>query len=440
MTKFKTKVKDRFDLNDAGILLGSTLLVNAGNYLLNLLLGRILGPDIFAEVSVLATAFLLLSFIAVGFQMVAAKYAAECFAVSDWESHQGFAIWFTSKIRRISLVIVVILMMCLTIIRDFLHFESAWPLIIIILGIPFYLEMSVNRGLLQGRNRFKKLAWTYLVEMMSRVAVTFGFLYLALNNNWDLASEIVALGFLASFLGSFWISRDREQNEIRVIQFDKKKGAVSFLLIFCAYEFSQILISHSDVILVKHYFGNHEAGLYASLALLGRMVFFGTWAIVTLLFPKVIQLERKGLPHIGLFFKSLGLVALSGFAMILSCVILPDLIIGLMYGSAYLVISPLAWKYALATTLFALANVYAYYYLSLEKYLPVALSATAGVAQILLVTRFHQSLETVIDVQIMTMACLLLAMIVFQISNSAHFLAGIRDRLFSTPKPLPKTL
>ncbi|MDH3243049.1 MAG: oligosaccharide flippase family protein [Saprospiraceae bacterium] len=439
MTKFK-KLKSKLDLNDAGILLGSTILVNAGNYLLNLLLGRILGPDVFAEVSVLATAFLLLSFIAVGFQMVAAKFAAECFATDDLESHQGFAQWFTTKIRWISLVIVAILMMSLIMIRDFLHFESAWPLFIIILGIPFYLEMSVNRGLLQGRNRFKKLAWTYLVEMASRVVVTFGVLFLTLSKNWDLASEIVAFGFLASFLGSFWISRDIAQSAQSVNHFGKKKAAISFLLIFCAYEFSQILISHSDVILVKHYFGNHEAGLYASLALLGRMVFFGTWAIVTLLFPKVIQLEKKGLPHKGLFLKSLGLVALVGVFMILNCVIFPDLIISLMYGSAYQVISPLAWRYAFATTLFALANVYAYYYLSLEKYLPVALSTTAGVAQILLVTRFHQSLESVIDVQIMTMGCLLLAMIVFQISNSADFFAGIRDRLFSITKPLAKTV
>ena len=53
----------------------SVLLVNGGNYLYNLILGRILGPEQFANAAVLITFLLVLSFVAMTFQLVTAKFS-----------------------------------------------------------------------------------------------------------------------------------------------------------------------------------------------------------------------------------------------------------------------------------------------------------------------------------------------------------------------------
>ena len=45
-------------LTGSGLFFLSTLLVNAGNYSFNLLLGRLLGPALFADVSLIITLFL----------------------------------------------------------------------------------------------------------------------------------------------------------------------------------------------------------------------------------------------------------------------------------------------------------------------------------------------------------------------------------------------
>ena len=50
----------------------SVLAVNAGNYFYNLILGRILGPEQFADAAVLVTFLLVLSFMAMTFQLVTA--------------------------------------------------------------------------------------------------------------------------------------------------------------------------------------------------------------------------------------------------------------------------------------------------------------------------------------------------------------------------------
>ncbi|MBT8312734.1 MAG: sugar isomerase, partial [Flavobacteriaceae bacterium] len=50
------------------LFMGSVMLVNAGNYLYNLLLGRFLGPEVFAEAALLVTMLLMVSFIGMTFQ------------------------------------------------------------------------------------------------------------------------------------------------------------------------------------------------------------------------------------------------------------------------------------------------------------------------------------------------------------------------------------
>ena len=53
----------------------SAVVVNGGNYLYNLLLARMLGPAQFSDAAVLITFLLTLSFIAMTFQVVTAKFS-----------------------------------------------------------------------------------------------------------------------------------------------------------------------------------------------------------------------------------------------------------------------------------------------------------------------------------------------------------------------------
>ena len=51
----------------------SSIFVNGGNYAYNLILGRILGPQQFADAAILVTLLLVVSFVAMTFQLVVAK-------------------------------------------------------------------------------------------------------------------------------------------------------------------------------------------------------------------------------------------------------------------------------------------------------------------------------------------------------------------------------
>ena len=405
--------------NEAGFLFISTILVNAGNYGINLLLGRFLGPQEFAEANILATLVLVLSFTALGFQLTLAKYIAEYKTESADDRMHSFYDWMKRNGIVFSVLLTFLLCGFSGTIANFLNLKSEMPLLILFIGIPLYIHMSISRGYFQGITAFKKLAFTYIAEMLGRLIFTTGLVYYVLSNNLTYASEAVAIGFLASFIFAFLVGFSaRPKESFQKALFDKKK-IIGFIAIVGFYEFSQILINNSDVVLVKHFFENMEAGLYSSIALIGRVVFFATWTIVTMLFPIVIEKEKKGEKHSHLFWTSLGVVGGIGLLIVFSCLLFDEMIINVLFGTAYVSVAPLLWKYAIATTLFSCANVFVYYHMSLNKYLPVFISLCIGLLQIVFIYFFHNSIEQVIIVQIGLMALLLVSLITYHLSLPA---------------------
>ena len=75
-------------LSPEQLFMGSVLLVNGGNYLYNLILGRLLGPEAFADAALLVTLLLVLSFLGMTFQLATAKFAV-LFSEGQWEAFQN---------------------------------------------------------------------------------------------------------------------------------------------------------------------------------------------------------------------------------------------------------------------------------------------------------------------------------------------------------------
>jgi len=404
-------------LKDGTLLFASTLIVNAGNYFINLLFGRWLGPEEFSEVSLLVTLILMLSFLALGFQLTAGKFFAEYSSEENSKVIPAFVNWLHKLSLGTGIIIGLLLGGFSYIWRVFFNIHSIYPFIILAAGIPFYLVMSVNRGLLQGKTRYRMLAVTYQVEMWSRFIFSVGLVMLGLGVNG------VALGLTMSLIVTFIVSH-RNNKPTSTHPYFPKKTALDFLFMVIVYECSQILISNSDTILVKHYFEPGNAGLYAALALIGRIVFFGTWTVVTLLFPTVIKLEKEGKDHSAYFWGGLAVVAIIASGIVIGCYLFPVLIVTSLFGKAYLQISPLLWQYAVATSLFACANVFVYYHLSLNRRAPVWMTVISGILQIILIILLHADFTQIILVQVVLMGILLLAMCLYHFTHS-------------TPKKMP---
>ena len=383
------------------VFLMSGVLVNGGNYLYNLVLGKLLGPTQFADVAILITLLLVLSFVATTFQLVIAKFTVEF----DDEAFEKFRQRSYRLASYVGIGFGALFVIFSESLQAVLKTSTSEMFVIFGVAIPVYFIMSVRRGIFQGQQEFISLSKTYQFEMWSRLVLTF-LLILLCNVSPVLG---VSIGIAFSFIAGLFPWKRSAKVPKSTYQFtsEEKRQIFNFILLTACYECTQIICNNSDILLVKHYFETRDAGLYASIALIGRVVYFITWMFVMMLLPKVITKKKAGEDAAPILWKYFGYTTIITFSIVLFTFLFPETTVRWLFGDAYISIAPLLGWYALATALFALSNVLAYYYLALANYLPIICAMLMGFLQIGLICYFHESLFQVILMQIIAMGTLL---------------------------------
>lgn len=385
----------------------SALVVNGGNYLYNLLLGRLLGPEAFADAAILVTLLLVLSFAAMTFQLGTARFIA----LLSEEKQPVFLNRIQKWSLRFGLVLGCIFIVFSSFLQELFQTSSQAMFVVFGISVPLYFVMSINRGLYQGKEQLINMAKTYQIEMWSRLVLTL--LCILLFKTQPAIG--VALGVSLSLIAAqFPRAKDKAKNSrVGVLTQTALREILQFFVITACYEGTQILINNSDILLVKHYFDAYQAGLYASLALIGRVVYFVAWMFVMLLLPEVVRKHKAGESTQTILFKYVSYISILALSIVAACFLFSNLIVQMMFGEAYVSVSHLLGPYALATGLFAVANLFTYYFLSLGKYTPVYLSFIGGFLQIGGIILMHNSLEQVVWVQIGSMSLLLIIQVLY---------------------------
>lgn len=396
-------------LSGGALLFISMTIVNAGNYLFNLILGRWLGPAAFADLSLIVTMMLMITFVTVTFQLTAARFAAVHTADDDPAQLANVRRWLTIVAWGLGIFLFLLLSVGAPLWQQFFHTVSPWPFVILSVGLPFYFVQGVDRGVLQGQTRFGRLAVSYQAEMWVRLITAV--LFVAIG--WSVSGAVG--GITLSFLATWLVARTAGKGLpiAKALNHLDQKAVMLFAGPVIVAHVSQILINNSDILVVKRFFEAEEAGLYAALALIGRIVFFATWSVVTVLFPIVAQKHKKGEPHRHLLYISMGLVAAVSGGILAATLLFPEFIVNILFGAAYLSVAPLLWRYALATSIYALANVIITYRLSIGDGTGSVIAVIGGVAQVILLWLFHTTLLQVVMVQIGLMGGLFLVLLIW---------------------------
>jgi O-antigen/teichoic acid export membrane protein len=389
------------------LLFVSTTVVNLGNYLFNLLMGRWLGPAAFADLSLMVTLMLVLTLVTATLQTVVAKFSAGFTADGAVDRQVGLRRWGARWSWGVGLVLASVICMAAVPLQHFFNTASPWPFVLLGIGIPIYFVQGVDRGLLQGQMRFGLLALSYQAEMWVRLLVGVALVGLGLSVNGAVGA--LTLSFVATWLVARLVKRGLPS--IGNLDTADRHAALSFALPVTLALVGQILINNSDVLIVKRFFEAETAGHYAALALIGRIVFFATWSVVMVLLPAVAQRHQRGEPHAHLLWLARGGVLFVSGTVIAFSRIMPEAIVGLLFGADYLIIAPLLWLYAVATALYALVNVIITYQLSTGDGSGSYFAVAGGILQVVVLWTNHGSLHQIVTLQIFLMAGLLMALL-----------------------------
>lgn len=385
-----------------GSMLAVAMLVaNAGNYLLNLYLGRVLSPAEFSDANLMVTFLFSLTSIALCLQLIAARFIAR----SDEQGFAGDSDQLARRLRRIALIAGVAAGIVLSAASPWwstlFRTASPWPFVILGLGVPFWLVQAVGRGVMQARLKFAALAISFVLEMVTRVGL--GVLLVSLGYGVPGATIALTASFIVTCAVVTRASRSRSEQTgdgIDPAQVRAYAALVSVLLI------GQIVANNSDIFVAKAFFTPTDAGVYAAVALVGRAVFFLAWSVATVLFPVVVRRQAAGKDSAAALRVAVLAVVGIGVLCTIGALWIGGPVLGVVLGPAYASLSvPLA-AYAGMTTLFAVGNLVASYRLSQSRITESWLLLGASVLQLVLLLIWHQDMATLIAMQYIAMTAL----------------------------------
>jgi O-antigen/teichoic acid export membrane protein len=395
-------------LSGSIVMLVGSVLVASINFGFNVSMARLLGPALFAQVAAVVTLLMLASAVSLSFQMVCAKFVAR-----NETTFGKLAVFHTLRKRAwiVGIAIAVGLTLAQKPVAAYLQMPNSWVLAVFALGMAFYTPLGVKRGNMQGLCAFGALSRNYILEAASKLACAI----LLVELGYSVMGAVGAIS--ASILAAVLIPSPKAQPDSGSAAFIPAsfREGIQAIVFFVG----QVVINNIDIILVKHFFAAELAGLYAAVALVGRVLYFAAWSIVSAMFPiSAASKEETNKVHVLLLPFMIVLAMSIVFIVILA--VFPGFIIHLVLGEGFSLAKPLLSLYATATGLYALAVVLMTYEMSRKIANTGWVQLIFSGALVLLIYMLHSSLRQVIVVQIVLMLLMLLVV-------SLPFLRSIRS-------------
>ena len=382
-------------------LLAGSGLVGVTNLVYNVVTARMLGPTGFAHATAVYTLLMLASAITLSFQVVCAKCVASHETVEEKNAIFA-ALHFRAWIAGIALSLSLFIFN--RAITSYLNLPDPTLLSLLAFGTAFYIPLGVRRGYIQGVHAFSSLAINFMLEGVVRLGGAYLLMWLGLGVRGAVLASVIAV------IASYFLARPSPGwRALSVhgipIAFGEGVQAIVFFS-------GQVVINNFDIVLVKHFFVPEQAGIYAAVSLVGRLVNMCAWSVVNTMFPVAAaarQSDREARP---VLFLSLGLVFLILSVLILGLWAIPSFLWRTLFGSHFELgnyggLAALLILYAVTTGIYSLSSVMITYEMSRKiantSWAQLAFSGAVVVG----ICVFHQTLRQVILVQLILMVILL---------------------------------
>lgn len=378
----------------------ATTIASAANYLSNVALGRGLGPNEFADAALVVSGLLVLSAIALGLQLTAARAIAAGAGRSELASARRRA-------GMAGLAVGTSLLLASPLLAGVFNMQSALPFAVLALGVPVYFVMAVARGAAQATHSFGRLSASIGIESLARLVVTIGCVVGGLGAVG--AAIALSVSFAAALVPCLGVSMSSGGSALARADQPRSVIAATVLLLV-----GQVVISNGDLWVVAARVPE-EAGVYAAVALIGRLVFIAAWSVITVVFPSLVSSSdsdaaEAATQRTSLLIRAMLITAGFGGVLTLGAAIFAEPLMSSMVGDGFTDGARLLWPYALATTLFVLANLLAVADVAAGRLVGPAVVAVGGVVQtFVLLAGGSAGAAWVVWAQVVLMAVLLVA-------------------------------
>jgi O-antigen/teichoic acid export membrane protein len=397
---YKSKALHAQIVSGSAVLLAGSSLTTLINLAYNVVIALFLGPAGFGHATVVYTLLTILSALALAFQIVNAKVVAQ---QSSLEAKaQAYRVLHRAAWACGTLVAVVLLLFRVSI-SNYLNLPDPVLVEMLAVGSGFFVPLGCRRGWIQGIYGFRSLAINLALEGAVRLLGSYALIIMGFGLRGVIAAN--AASIVVAYLA---IAPKLAAPSANPLRLGKALRETYQGLTFYA---GQTLINNFDIVLVKHLFSAEMAGLYAAVALVGRVISALSSAVVNTMFPLVAGTGEKERKDLRVIVTSLLLVLVTGSLFAIGLSLTPAWVWTKCLGSGFRMsgahdLSYLATLYAIKSVIYSLSVVF----ITFEMAYKIASSSAVQLAfSILLIAgvyEFHSSLLEVILVQIALLAVL----------------------------------
>ena len=302
-----------------------------------------------------------------------------------------------SQLQRLSfkltLTFWLIFLSLYPILKPLLHLKNPYIFIIFSLQILFSFVPTLYSGLLQAKLKFASFSLVNLLSPIIKILSALFFFIMGLKVFGAIAS--LAITSLATAIIAFLlVKKHLNLKTSKPIKLPRSFWQFSSAALIT--NLSLTSLYNSDILLVRFYLPD-QAGFYAAAALLVKIIFFVSAAILTVAFP-VFTLHANNLTQLKRSFsQSLFLITAIAFLGTTVYQLYPNLIIKLFPNPAYSQAAAFLPSFSLFIFFFTLLNLFSQLLLTLDKRYAAVSSLSSALLQLILIILFHQNLMQIIQ-------------------------------------------
>src|SRR5580700_1253541 len=384
-------------LRQSALVFSAGMVLNLCNFITHAVASRELGVTVYGGLYALINAALIAALPAAFVAPVVAQIGAEFRALHDDGHLRGLTDGVTRGFAKLGVIYVVVALCGAVPFARFLH-VPVWSIPIVGLLSGIALFVSALRAVAQGTQDFVGYSVSNSIEGIAKV----GAIVLLIAVGLKLGGGIV--GFLIGPLCALIYLQTRLKQryasvEPRGVRYDWRRlmnaGAGA-----AAATISLALMGSADVVLVKHFFDAHSAGLYAAASLGGKTLLYLVGFVSTVLLPQAADRHARGAQTREVLSGSLlmfALVALCGLSVFR---FFGTDVLHALVGRAFDAASPLLVTYGLAMVMLALTNALTFYGIATHRLaftVPLLICTLGTLAAIAFI---HTTLGTVVEIMV----------------------------------------
>lgn len=376
-----------------GILILSSLLANIINFIFNAYAGRMLSFDDLGVISIVTTFAYLLNI------FTGALSTTVTHSVSYLEGQNtGMGATFYRKkwggVFAVGILGSLIWIEAIPTISAFFQVSNTIVLVFTI-AILFGTLDFFNKGYLSGTFSFGLVAIVILLEVITKLGILIA---LVQNNMHEYAVVAIPASIACVWIFSSIAALSVYRKAPKIKPEKHEKFPFGFYSASLINGFSFAIFLSLDVIFAKHYLAPDDAGRYAMLSLIGKMVYFFGSLLAVFIVTIISRSEGKHKNPEKEFLKIFaGTIALTLFAGLL-IIFTKSWIVPFLLGPRAVVIIPYIVPYTLSMMFFSLTFSVALYHLARKHYLFSVISFCTAILMSLSIMRSHSTIENFVTI------------------------------------------